>query len=195
MSLIPEGKYSAGIVGASFGKSKNNNWQIAIQCQIDAADADAPGELIAYVGTFTDAATPITFEAIRGCGYDGDDLEEFKMLADKGQLGPVVIVIEHETYEGDTRARIKFINRPGGGAFKFKEEMSAQDVRGFAASMKAAMRSHTRPAPKKQDGARGPAPAARGTSPARRDEVPPPDDRDYRPARGRGAPIDDDLPF
>lgn len=190
MSLIPEGKYSAAVIGAAFGKSTNNNWQIAIQCQIDAADADAPGELIAYIGTFTDAATPITFEAIRGCGYDGDDLEEFKKLADDHQLGPVVIVIAHETYEGTERARIKFINRPGGGAFKFKEEMSGADVRGFAASMKAALRSHTRPQPVRNRTA----PPSRGGSFGRRDAVPPPDDRDYRPP-ARGRTPDDDLPF
>lgn len=193
MSLIPEGKYNANIRGASFGKSSNGNWQVAIQCQVFDDDADAPGELIAYVGTFTDAATPITFEAIRGTGYDGDDLEEFKKLADDGQLGPASIVIQHEQYEGQTRARIRFINRPGGGSFKFKEEMSAAEVRGFAAQMKSAFRGHTRPAPQKRDSATRPAPTASGQR--RRDDIPPPDDRDYRPARGRGAPVDDDLPF
>jgi len=117
--MIPEGKYNASIAGASFGKSSKGNWQIAINFTIAADDADAPGESIAYVGTFTDAATPITFEAIRGCGYDGDDLEEFKMLADKSQLPAVVLVIQDETFEGETRARVRFVNRPGGGSFKF----------------------------------------------------------------------------
>lgn len=193
MSIIPEGKYNASIAGASFGKSKNGNWQIAIQFTISADDADAPGESIAYVGTFTDAATPITFEAIRGCGYDGDDLEEFKMLADKGQLPAVVLVIQHETFEGETRARVRFVNRPGGGSFKFKEEMAPAEVRSFAAQMKSALRSHTRPVAPKRDAA--PPAAQRGAAPARgRDGVPPPGDSDYRPARGR-SPVDDDLPF
>ena len=195
MTLIPEGKYLANVVGAAFGTSSKGNHQVAVQFVIAPDDPDFAGESIAYVGTFTEDATQYTVEALRGTGWDGDDLEELKMLADTGQLGPAQIVVQHEEYEGAARARIRFVNRPGAGRFKFKEEMAPQSLKSFAASMKATLRSHARPAPR-PGSAKPSASATRQSQPDRgTDGVPPPSDRDYRPSRGRGAPIDDDLPF
>lgn len=197
MTLIPEGKYMANVTGAAFGTSSKGNHQVAVQFVIAHDDPDFAGESIAYVGTFTEDATQYTIEALRGTGWDGDDLEEFKMLADSAQLGPAQIVVQHEEYEGASRARIRFVNRPGAGRFKFKEELPPASLKSFAASMKATLRSHARPAPGARPSAKPAAIATRATAPARgRDDIPPPDDRDYRPGNNRGrSPVDDDLPF
>jgi hypothetical protein len=130
-------KYLANIVGATFGTSSNGNEQVAIQCEI----TEGPDDLstIAYVGAFTDKSIEYTEKAMRACGWEGNDLIEFKRLADAGQLGPVELVVYDDTYEGETRAKILFINRPGGGRFKFKEgsELDGASLQSFAARMKA----------------------------------------------------------
>jgi hypothetical protein len=179
--MIPAGKYLAKITGATFGVSSNGNEQIAVQFEI--ADGDQAGQSIAYVGTFTDAAIEYTTEALRATGWEGDDLAEIPDLAVAGKLGPCEIVVQHETYEGKQRARIRFVNRVGGGRFKFKEgtELQGGELKSFAARMKSAFRggAPSRSAPRSNGSASQP----RGGGSAGHDDRRPP------------PPVDDDLPF
>ena len=173
-------KYLANIIGASFGRSSNGNEQIALECDI----TEGPDDLstIAYTGTFTDNSFEYTEKALRACGWEGDDLSEIPALAAAGRLGPVELVVYDDTFEGTTRAKVLFINKPGGGRFKFKEgsEITGSDLRSFAARMKSAF-SGNRPAPARQPSNGSRPPAARSGNGFDGRDVPP--------------PADDDLPF
>lgn len=179
--MIAKGKHNAKVTGASFGTSSNNNEQVAIQFEI--TDGDFAGECIACIAAFTEDATEYTVEKMRNCGWDGDDIREFKTLADTGQLGPVVIVVEHEEYKGNLHAKVKFVNKPGGGRFKFKDEIGEAGLDTMAARLKSAFRGGPRPAARSSSNQR---PAAGGSQQrgggnsgrdaGRYDDRPPPDD-------------------
>ena len=136
-------KAQAKVVGASFGRAGGGtgNEQVAIQFEIVEASGagDEAGDSRTYFGTFTENALEITEKAMRACGWEGDDLREFKRAADAGDLGAVELVIEEELYKGEWNTKIRFINAPGGGRFKFKEEaeIAGGALDTFAARMKA----------------------------------------------------------
>lgn len=186
-------KYMANVIGAIFGTSSNGNEQIAIQFEItEWPNPDDTLQSIAYLGTFTDASFEYTEKAMRACGWEGDDLTEFKDQADAGQLGPVELVVYDDTYEGETRPKVLFVNKPGGGRFKFKEgsELDGAGLKNFAARMKSAFRASA-------SGQR-PARSSGGNSQRRPSGNGYGDAHPNAPGNDRGAggySPDDDLPF
>jgi hypothetical protein len=184
--------YTANIVGATFGTASTGNEQIAIQCEI----TEGPDDLttIAYLGTFTDKSFEYTEKAMRACGWEGNDLIDFKRQADAGQLGPVEIVVYDDTYDGETRPKILFINKPGGGRFKFKEgsELDGAGLQAFSARMKAAFAAGAsgRPASRSSGGNGG-----GQRRPSNGGDSHPNAPGNDRGGTGGGYSPDDDLPF
>lgn len=127
--MIPEGTFRARADRqyAQFGQSANRNQQIAVPFTIKA-DGPHCGQTITFVGSFVPGqATDITCEALEAAGWNGESLKTLDGLGDVD----CDIVIVHETYEGKKRARIRFVNRVGGG-FKFKQELAVQDLDSLA---------------------------------------------------------------
>ena len=63
----------------------------------------------------------ITIDALLVCGLKGDDLTGFENGAESGKLDlsrEVEIVVNHEEFNGKTRAKIAWVNRTGGASFK-----------------------------------------------------------------------------
>lgn len=126
--LLP-GTYAAVATDHQWGKSKSDKTQIVIVFQI--LDGPQTGQYITWYGYFSGKAAKITMKALRTCGWKGDDLAELGVLNQR-----VSIVVEHEEYEGKTHAKVQWINPPGGG-IALKNPLAPNDLRMFAAQMKA----------------------------------------------------------
>ncbi len=101
--MIQEQKNTrALVVTAGLTETKAQKDQVAISFALqDGPDA---GQSIGYFGSLSDAAIPYTTKNLRTLGWkDGDDLG---LLAGS----ECRLTIAHETYEGKTSAKVKFIN-------------------------------------------------------------------------------------
>jgi hypothetical protein len=151
-TIHSEGRFPAVCRSIQFNEAGTGNTQAVIGfefCEVVEDDSSNPqleptGEFISYFGAFTDKGTVHTVKALRACGWEGDDLSELPALADSGALAnEVSLVIVHEVYNGETKAKVKWVNPPGGGGGKIKLER-ALDERGlsdFAARMKSRIRA------------------------------------------------------
>lgn len=163
--MIDIGTYPARPTRHQWGYTEGGKEQILVDFQI-TGESEFAGTSISWFGYFTDKTWERTLEALRYCGWEGDDLAVLSLDKD------VEIVVEHETDDnGTVRAKVRWVNRPGGGRIELKKPMSEGQLRNFAASMKNRAKST----------------AARPTGNARR---PPGDPFDDTPPPG-----DDDIPF
>jgi hypothetical protein len=168
-NFIAEGRHAAVCRSIQFGLTKNQKEQVAIGFEIIGEDADA-GRMITYFGTFDEAqpgkrsgAIDFTLEALRNLGWTGDDLAELPALAESGQLAEEVsIVVAHEEYEGTWRAKVKWVNKPGGGMVKLETPLDDRQLKTFAASMRNRLRGA---AQRPTNGASRPAPTRHPNAP------------------------------
>jgi hypothetical protein len=143
MSLpLENAKYTAKAIGCSFGNSENGNTQIAIDFEI--TEGEHAGAWLPWVGHFTELTADRTIESLRHMGWQGDDLAELDGLDAAGiaeKLPDVVsLVCEPEEYDGKQRLRVRWVNK-GAGKFAFKAPVTGQDLRAFAAQMRAKVRA------------------------------------------------------
>lgn len=169
--MIEPGTYVAEPIGHQWGLTKGGKEQVVVEFRI--TEGDATGNVIAWFGYFTEKTWSRTMEALRYCGWKGDDISNLDGLDQ-----PVEIVVEHEEDdEGKLRAKVRWVNRVGAGRVTLKTPMDSNAVRRFAAEMKSRARSVAEVTP----GASGQA-RQTSTPSSRTEERPPP-------------PTDDDLPF
>lgn len=110
--MIPAGTYSAhAILGVLSESGLKKTPQVVVDFEITTAEF--AGEKITWYGFLTDKTTERTGESLRLAGYDGDDLEKLKDF-DWTNAPNVELEIEHELYEGQTTAKVKWVNAPGG---------------------------------------------------------------------------------
>jgi hypothetical protein len=126
--VIPEGTYLARVVKGELGETKKGAVQAAIEFEFE--DEAVRGQRITSYKHFTDKALKYTVAELRTCGHTGDDLSDLSMLG--GQ--EVRLVIAHETYEGKTSAKVKFINSASGG---LKSKLEPDRAKTWAETMKA----------------------------------------------------------
>lgn len=171
--LIPAGQYRARGVSAQLGFTNADKEQVAISFAL--LQPGFEGQHMPYYGTFSEKALEHTLKALRACGWKGVDLSDLSGI----DANEVVLVIEHETFEGVTRAKVKWVN--DGTAGLLKKVMDPAAAKSFAQRMRGAIATAdaSRPAP-------GAKPAAK---PVARPEPPPLTDADA--PRG-GA---NDIPF
>lgn len=127
--MIPAGTYLAVAQSTQWGKAKSGTKQVAVEFQI--IDGSYAGHSITWFGYFTEKTWKRTCEALRYCGWKGDDLTNLGSLNQE-----VNIVIEHEEYDGKLRAKVAWVNRPGAGQVKLSDPMSDAELRQFAAQMR-----------------------------------------------------------
>lgn len=154
--MIDEGRYKARATAAEWGIAGTGAEQIGVEFEI--LEGDFIGERISWYGFFaTDKQTQFTIKALRAAGWQGDDLAELSSIDGSTDC---VIEVEHEEYDGETRAKVKFVNKPGGIAMK--TVMTPEQRRAFAARMKGAVLGANggKPsAPPSNGGSRRPAPS------------------------------------
>ena len=111
-TLIPVGKWSAVPTGAALGETKDGKEQVGVS--FDLPDV---GRSITWYGYFTEKTARRTIESLRYCGWKGDDLSDLSSIGTDPSV-EVQLVIEHDTYEGVTRAKVTWVNAPGGVAIQ-----------------------------------------------------------------------------
>jgi hypothetical protein len=167
--MMEQGRYRARAIQAGLGETSTGKEQVAVEFETVNEDG-SPGEHITWFGFFTEKSLEHTVKALRACGWRGDDLTNPEGIGDN----EVAIVVEHEEYNGEVRAKVKWVNAPGSG-LGLKTTLDS----GRAASFAAQMRNRIR-AIEAGTGARKPA-QQQTRSQSQRQEPPPHDDSDNIP--------------
>jgi hypothetical protein len=145
--MIAAGKHKAVALPTTpeeaFGTKDNGNDFVMIRFQISSGD-DAGNE-ITWWGFFTDKTKERTIEALRhaGCTFPGNDITNLEGLGSRH----VELDIGHEEYNGQTRAKINWVNSLGGMGIKKEEKLDAKGLKGFAARMRADLAGAAKTAP------------------------------------------------
>jgi hypothetical protein len=149
MSLpMQKARYQGYATALSFGLSSNKNNQIAVTFEITQHD-EHHGESITWIGHFTDKTAERTIESLQNAGWQGDDLSELEGLDEAGVRAAlpemVELVCEPEEYAPDNGRpewilRVRWVNKPG-GRFAFKEPLTGNELKAFAAQMRNTVRS------------------------------------------------------
>lgn len=140
--LVPKARYLAkaipfdteeGPVPVIFGYTKEDVRQVVANLEI--IEGEYTGRRLTWFGFFKSAkSAEIAVKALRVMGFKGDDLDT---VFDQPLDNVVSIVVEHDEYDGKTRAKVAWINDPNGGqGFKMAKPMSKDDMRKFSAQMK-----------------------------------------------------------
>ena len=127
-NIFPAGKYLTRAKEWAIAEGKS-----APQAFISFEEVAELGRPPAYYGSFSDAALPFTMKALRACGWAGSDLSELEHAQCGMDSNQVEIVVDHEVYEGVTRAKVKWVNAPGAGV----TPMAADKKASFVQQMKA----------------------------------------------------------
>lgn len=133
--LIAVGKHRARCRSIALGYTNNGKEQAAIEFElIDPGDSDH-GRSIAKYAFFSEGALQYTVADLRALGWTGVDPAELPDLAATGKLGnEVEIVVVHDTYNGKTSAKVKYVNKIGG--VKLANPMDDGERKEFGASMR-----------------------------------------------------------
>jgi hypothetical protein len=129
--MIEEGTYTAHAVQWDWGfAGTDKKRQIAVQFEI--LEGPYAGYTITWFGFFTEKTMQRTIESLRYCGWQDDDIIKMEGM---GTL-QVQIVVGHEEWEGKPRAKVRWVNRLGGGTIKLESPMDMAQKRLFAAEMR-----------------------------------------------------------
>lgn len=105
---------------------------------------DKGKQITAYL-YLTEKTKARTCESLMHCGWTGADFNALPGFGTKD----VYLVIEHDTYEGKTNAKVKWVNSATRTAgVKEEDRMSEKQKKGFAAEMEALARAAKAEAPK-----------------------------------------------
>lgn len=190
---VQRGKYVAvahrvlGEDGADmvrYALTGTGNRQLLVYFKI--LEGEFAGEVLPWFGHLTKASWKRTMEALRLTGFKGDDL----MQAETQALDQKVeIDVGWNTWEDKTHARVDWVNKLGGGAIKLKSPMSKDQVRQFAAQMKANLgKIPDEDGERHTNGTSATGGGGYGSTSDNMDMPPPPDDQGF-------GGEDDDIPF
>ena len=136
MDLFPKGKYRARADRqVEFGTSGNGSDYCVIDFEI--TEGELRGDHIKAWLYFTEKARDRSIEALRTCGctFPGNDVTNTEGI----DTNEVEIVVEHETYEGKLRDKVKWINSLRKSPVKDSERMDPHAKKSFAERMKASL--------------------------------------------------------
>lgn len=130
--------------------SSNGNRSIALPCEI--TQGEFAGETITWIAVFHDTADKngVTgveriIQSLQYMGWKGDDISELLEVGDDElkRLLPdeVSLACDAETHDGKTRLKVQWVNKPGAGRFAFKEGLTKNDAKSFAAQLKSTVKS------------------------------------------------------
>jgi hypothetical protein len=134
--LLDPGTYRAHAIAAELGFTNGGDEQVAISFEI----LDHPGQRITWYGGFSTeikgqakkSPCERTFETLRTCGWEGDDLTDLAGI----DSNDVEVVLEINEYEGKESNRIKWVNSLGSGGPALKNVMPPDAKKAFAAKMR-----------------------------------------------------------
>src|SRR5262245_29064894 len=117
--MIEAGTYKAKGRDAVMGKTSKGVEQVAVSFEI--LDGPEKGKSITWYGYFTEKTVDRTLESLEHCGWDGESLSSHSTACNL----EVSIVVTHETFEGKTSAKVKWVNAGAGAAVKERLEPAA----------------------------------------------------------------------
>lgn len=174
MMTIAAGKYRGKAKEWGIGKAGTGTVQVAIRFDLlDVVSEQGVCDSINYYGALSEAAYPFTVKALRACGWQGCDLTELENNGGGLDAQEVQLVVELEDYNGETRAKVRWVNTLGGLAMK--DTLEGDSLKAFATQMKGKILALD-PSSAKKVAANGRAPLRRATAPV--EEPPPPGDND-----------------
>lgn len=120
--MINAGKYLGKVLDYGIGKTKDGEPNIMLM--FGFKDSSGVDQDLIWRGSLKEGkAREITIDALLILGLVGNDLSLLAHGNGSGVLNQekeVQLVVEHETYNGKTFAKVRYINEVGGGAFKEK---------------------------------------------------------------------------
>lgn len=175
--MIAEGRYVARAVRGELTAMGSAQTPLVL-----ASFRTSDGEDVEWQGWLTDKAVDRTLEALRVCGWTGDDVRELPGL----DANEVEIEVQHEEFKGRIYARVRWVNALGSGSRGAGAGLSAETAAAIATGLRgkavlSRQKAGERPAPK-------PRPAPQSTP------APGPFDSADRKNLGGGI-ADDDIPF
>ncbi len=172
----------------TFGEAENENKTKSIAIQFEILDEQFVGETITWIGHFTDKSAARTIESLGIAGWQGDDLAELQDAPGSSFLAEEVSLAcaPEQDDKGEWRLKANWVNKPGGPRFAFKKPIAGNDLKAFAAQMRATVKSvkASGGAPRQTKAA----PSGGGYSGSRQTETHP-------NAPGSGVADRDDIPF
>lgn len=130
--MITSGRHAARAIDVGLATADTGSEQIAVLFEV--TEGECQGEQITWYGYFTEKTTKRTIESLRHCGWQGNDLAA---LTAEDMPNEVTLVCEDDTYNGETRVKVKWVNRLGSG-LAVKARMDSSAAASFAARMKGA---------------------------------------------------------
>ena len=128
--MIEAGYHKAKAKKAEMGYTSNGNEQIAMLVEFVGGPND--NKLMTWYGYFSEKTADRTLESLMIAGWDGDNLAE---LAGLGST-EFTAVVEPDTYQGETKMRINWINRLEGRTPALANKMDAGSKAAFAEKMR-----------------------------------------------------------
>lgn len=199
--LTPSDGDLARCVGVQIAEFKNGP-QLLLAFKIHDENSPNKGRVTTYFGSFGDKSIDFTVDALRACGWQGDDLGDLPAALERGELNAEVsLKIVNEQVLNDQRLpvydeagnekwrdKIAFVNVPGDGGAGFKAEkpLEGADLKNFGSRMRTAVANAGRRKPD-AGGKAAPRGSTPRQAPARGDDrdIPPPSDEDMG-RQGRG---------
>lgn len=129
--MIDAGKHRARAREWAFGKAGTGTYQIGVLFDL----LDLPGETIQWFGSFTEKSEKHTLKGLRAMGWQGSDLTELDCNMGGLEQLEVVLVVEHEEYNGETRSKVRWVNPAGGVGMA--NPLDQGGLKSFAATMRA----------------------------------------------------------
>jgi len=143
MTLIPATYYraravrtvdDAGIeVWAIWGRANTDTVQVGMTFEI--LDGEYSGHRLPWYGYWTKNSWERTVQSLRYCGFTGNDLMD---LNNQDLSNEVSVKVEHEDYDGETYARIAWVNQ-GHSGVRMANPMSIDELRMFSARMQSGL--------------------------------------------------------
>jgi hypothetical protein len=179
--LITRGRHAAVPRSIAFGYAgADDKPQAAVLFEIVGDDPWVGWTITAFL-FLHEKSWERSIESFRHMGWAGDDLSELPAMCEAGQLGEVDIVVDHEQYDGQWQAKVKWVNKRGGAGVQLKKPMEGADLSDFALRMKGRIRTVGAGGAGAAGTRRAAGGAGRANAPNDRRDVPP--------------PADDDIPF
>lgn len=125
MPQLPDGTYLATALEATLGAADTGTPYIGVLFHLKEA-----GTKLTWRGFFTEKTQERTIDALRACGWKGDDLSEVGFPTGN----EVEVVVKNEEWEGKVYPRILWVNAIRGPMVK--NAMPAGERKAFAEKMR-----------------------------------------------------------
>lgn len=120
--MIP-GNYLAKVTSFDFGQSSTG--KDFIKCEFTVTDGEYAGRTMSWYGYLSEKTAKRTIESLRHCGWTGDNLagDMPGLMSQK-----VSLTVDNETYNGNTRLRVKWVNSSSGSSSGIKKRLTEDQL-------------------------------------------------------------------